>query len=63
MERVRDGYLQLEHVDGVKQRADLSTKVHAKIRLYTLLKMWRFENLAPEAEALVLAKLAATQGL
>ncbi|CAE7497148.1 RE1 [Symbiodinium sp. CCMP2592] len=49
IQRVQEKKLHVEHVDGVKQRADLSTKVHSKARLYALLKLWRFEQFPQEA--------------
>ena len=59
IQRVHDQELHVEHVDGIKQRADLSTKCHSKARLYTLLKLWRFERLPPEAEAFLVARMTA----
>ncbi|CAE7684535.1 TY5A, partial [Symbiodinium sp. KB8] len=59
IQRVQDQELHVQHVDGIKQRADLSTKCHSKARLYTLLKLWRFERLPPEAEAFLVARMTA----
>ncbi|CAE7938539.1 TY1B-JR1 [Symbiodinium necroappetens] len=59
IQRVQDQELHVEHVDGIKQRADLSTKCHSKARLYTLLKLWRFERLPSEAEAFLVARMTA----
>ncbi|CAE7198854.1 RE1 [Symbiodinium sp. CCMP2592] len=59
IQRVQERKLHVEHVDGVKQRADLSTKVHSKARLYALLKLWRFERLPQEAEAFLVARMTA----
>ena len=56
---MQDKQLRVEHVDGVRQRADLSTKVHSKARLYELLKLWRFEQFPPEAEAFLIARMTA----
>eukprot|EP00439_Symbiodinium_sp_Y106_P000310 s9434_g1.t1 len=41
LERIQEKWLDVEHVEGTFQRADLSTKMHSKIRLWALLKMWR----------------------
>ncbi|CAE7481190.1 RE1 [Symbiodinium sp. CCMP2592] len=57
VQQVQDQLLEVEHVDGISQRADLSTKPHPKARLYMLLKLWRFEGLPTEAEALMVAKM------
>ena len=59
IQRVQDQELHVEHVDGIKQRADLSTKCHSKARLYTLLQLWRFERLPSEAEAFLVARMTA----
>ena len=59
LEQIQAGLLRVEHIEGAFQRADLSTKVHCKTRLWTLLKLWRFENLPPEAEALLVARMLA----
>ena len=59
LERIQEKWLDVEHVEGTFQRADLSTKMHSKIRLWALLKMWRFEGLPTEAEATRLLRMLA----
>ncbi|CAE7249757.1 RE1, partial [Symbiodinium natans] len=58
-QQVELGLLEVEHVDGCRQLADLATKMHSKARLWDLLQQWCFVNLPAEAVQLVgLRKLA-----
>ncbi|CAE7295400.1 TY5A, partial [Symbiodinium sp. CCMP2592] len=57
LERIQEKLLDVEHIEGIFQRADLSTKMHSKMRLWALLKMWRFEGLPAEAETALLLQM------
>ncbi|OLQ12084.1 Copia protein [Symbiodinium microadriaticum] len=59
LERIQQQWLSVEHIEGGLQRADLATKAHSKVRLWTLLKLWRFEGLPDEAEATIMLKMIA----
>ena len=49
IERIQRGEMSLSHIEGQYQLADLGTKMHPKVRLWQLLRMWGFEELPPEA--------------
>ncbi|CAE7216076.1 Cfap91 [Symbiodinium sp. CCMP2592] len=59
LERIQKKWLLVEHIEGMLQKADLSTKVHSKLRLWALLKLWKFEGLPSEAETMVLMRMLA----
>ena len=48
-EQVQNGLLQVSHVEGRYQLADLATKMHPRVRLLDLLHQWGFEGLPDEA--------------
>ena len=48
-EQVQRGLLEVAHVEGMYQLADLSTKMHPRARLLDLLRQWGFEGLPSEA--------------
>ncbi|CAE7462041.1 RE1, partial [Symbiodinium pilosum] len=43
-EQVQRGLLEVSHVEGRRQLADLSTKMHPRVRLLDLLQQWGFEG-------------------
>ena len=47
--QIEQGLLQVSHIDGERQLADLATKMHGKARLWQLLEAWGFINLPLEA--------------
>ena len=47
-EQVASGLLEVHHTEGLKQLADLATKMHPRVRLLDLLRQWGFEGLPPE---------------
>ena len=49
IERIAKGEMSIAHVEGQSQLADLGTKMHPKVRLWQLLRLWGFEELPPEA--------------
>ncbi|CAE7737175.1 GIP [Symbiodinium sp. CCMP2592] len=57
LERIQKKWLLVEHIEGILQKADLSTKVHPKLRLWALLKLWKF--LPSEAETMVWMRMLA----
>ena len=58
--KVRDmvqcGELNVEHITGDRQVADLATKMHPKMRLWELLLLWGFRQLPVEATQALNAK-------
>ena len=58
-EQVAAGLLEVHHTEGVKQLADLATKMHPRARLLDLLAQWSFEGLPPEDVCAQLAKVVA----
>ena len=48
-EQVQEGLLDVSHVEGRKQLADLATKMHPRARLLDLLVQWGFEGLPVDA--------------
>eukprot|EP00439_Symbiodinium_sp_Y106_P022158 s6090_g2.t1 len=57
-DQVESGDLQVEHVTGDLQIADLATKMHPKMRLWELLTLWGFKDLPVEAVEALEAKSA-----
>ncbi|OLP91876.1 Copia protein [Symbiodinium microadriaticum] len=57
-DQVDSGELSVEHVTGDRQLADLSTKMHPKMRLWELLTLWGFKDLPGEAVEALEAKNA-----
>ena len=55
-DQISRGLLQVQHLCGDEQLADLATKMHPKHRLWELLILWGFENLPAEAAGLMQAK-------
>ena len=55
-EQVENNELQVEHVGGTVQLADLATKMHGKVRLWELLALWGFQGLPEEALKALQAK-------
>ena len=49
-DQVAASKLKVEHIEGVRQLADLATKMHPKMRLQQLLCLWCFEGVPLEAE-------------
>ena len=49
-DQVAAGKLKVEHIEGVRQLADLATKMHPKMRLQQLVCLWCFEGVPLEAE-------------
>ena len=47
--QIEQGLLQVSHIDGERQLADLATKMHGKARLWQLLEAWGFINLPVDA--------------
>ena len=47
-EQVQNGMLEVTHVEGRRQLADLATKMHPRARLLDLLVQWSFEGLPAE---------------
>ncbi|CAE7873452.1 TY1B-NL2 [Symbiodinium microadriaticum] len=57
-DEVESGGLQVEHITGDLQLADLATKMHPKMRLWELLTLWGFKDLPYEAVEALEAKSA-----
>ena len=49
-DQVAANKLKVEHIEGVRQLADLATKMHSKTRLQQLLCLWCFEGVPLEVE-------------
>ena len=58
-EHVAQGLLQVEHVEGFFQLADLGTKMHPRVRLFDLLRQWQFAGLPDQDVCAQLAKVVA----
>ncbi|CAE7947072.1 Copia protein [Symbiodinium microadriaticum] len=63
IEKIGRGDMSLVHVEGQNQLADLGTKMHPKVRLWQLLRLWGFEDLPPEAMIGLVARICFFAGM
>ncbi|CAE7234262.1 hypothetical protein AK812_SmicGene14430 [Symbiodinium microadriaticum] len=63
IEKISRGEMSLSHIEGQNQLADLGTKMHPKVRLWQLLRLWGFEQLLPEATVALVVRVCFLAGM